>query len=166
MITFLAVVTPGNSNLSNSFAEHPLPYILLAAGLIGLMLYIVFDTNSGVSQSILWALFASPISITAFAVLIGVGLDTQLPIIVVDNQITLRDYTPQQIARGTAVIVGGLVWLFLLARWFHHRTARVRTSVRKERPLSAELQAKMEQKSLYSVRPERDARGRKLPPPR
>ena len=155
-----------DSTLTNSFAEHPLAYFVVAGLGIAMLLYLIFDTKSTLGQSVFFAAFSSPISITVFALVLGYGLDTELPTLVADNHITIGGYSSGEISRAIAVGIASLLWLFLMAKWAAGRSKGPRTKIAKERPLSADGQRVADGANRYSVRADRDARGRKLPPPR
>ena len=146
------------SGLSGSIADHPLAYCTCAGAIVALMLFVIFDANSTTRQSITWALFASPMSITLFAAVIGIALDQELPPIIADNGIIVGNLSPDQLAQYVGIGVGACTWLFLLSRWTTKRMRRRGHRVRAEQPLSPETVARLQAAESFSKRHERPTR--------
>jgi len=146
------------SGLSGSIADHPLAYCICAGAIVALMLFVIFDANSSTRQSITWALFASPVSITLFAAVIGIALDQELPTIIAGNGIVVGNLSPHELAQYVGIGVGACTWLFLLSRWSTKRVRRKGPRVGAERPLSPETVARIEAAESFSKRHQRPTR--------
>jgi len=105
------------ADVGASVADHPLPYVAVALGLIALLLFLVFGGGASTTGAVGDALFKSPLSITLLAALLFGGLQSQLPAILKDQDWDFRGLGPHTFGLYIAIGVAALVWLLLLARW-------------------------------------------------